>query len=750
MKMQSGPITTETTSRRQFLRGTAAVVPGLLIGFYLPERKTALSATEMKHSTDFAPNAFLRIGSDNAVTVISKHIEVGQGIYTGLATILAEELDAAWSQVRVEPAPADDNLYKNLRLGAQETCCSNSTLNSFDQYRHAGATARAMLVTAASQRWHVPANEIIVDKGIVEHLSSSQRATFGDLAEAASTVLPPTQVSLKDPRDFKLIGTDHLPRLDSKAKSSGSAVFPIDVMLPEMLVGSVERPKRIGAVPKRFDATGAKSVPGMIDVVPVTGGVAVVAKSFSAAQQGRKALKVEWDESKCESRGTRELLAEYHALLDKPGTVARRDGDITAALASSARVVTADYEFPYLAHVPMEPDSAVVRISTDKCEIWSYDAAPTSLQRKAARITGLHPEQVEVNSAYGGGSFGGGGGGSQIAVQVAHAIGGRFPVKLIETREDMMHSDQYRPMYVHRLTAGLDTQGNLIAWHHRIVGQSIFAGQPGYVTDGIDIVSVGGASNIPYDIPNILVDLHTTTCGIPINTWRSAGDSHTAFAIQTFLDDVAHAAGVDPFEFRRKLLARDPREKKILEFAADHRFQDSMFAKFPRDRHVLELVANKADWGRPLPAGRGRGVAVHYSFRTSVAHVADVTVGNDGTFKVDRVVCAIDCGIPVNPDIIRAQVEGGVAFALSSVLHERITFNAGAVEQSNFNDYRLLRINEMPKVEVHIVPSREPPTGIGEPVVPTVGPAVANAIFAATGRRLRTLPFSDPRNKEKQ
>jgi isoquinoline 1-oxidoreductase beta subunit len=734
--------TVKAKSRRRFLKAGAVVVPGLVIGFYLPERRVALALQTMEQPAVFAPNAFLRIGANNIVTVISKHIEVGQGVYTGLATIVAEELDAAWSQVRVEPAPADDNLYRNLRLGMQATCCSNSILNSFEQYRQAGAMARAMLVAAAAKRWQVPANEIAVEKGVVKHLRSSQQAAFGDLAPLAATVPPPGHVTLKDPQDYSLIGAPHLPRVDSKAKVNGSALFPIDVSLPEMVIVSVERPPRFGALLKRFDPAAARSVQGVIEVVPVSDGVAVVAKSFPAAQQGRKALQIEWDESKCESRGTPELLSEYRTLLDQPGAVARRDGDAATALAGAARTLTATYEFPYLAHVPMEPDSAVVRLSADRCDIWAYDAAPASLQNRAARITGLRREQVQVHSLYGGGSYGGGGGGADIAVEVAHATGGHFPVKLLDTREDMMRTDRYRPMYIHKLTAGLDEHGNLIAWHHRIVGQSIFAGQPGYVTNGVDITSVGGASNIPYNIPNILVDLHSTASRIPIATWRSVGDSHTAFAVETFLDDIAHAAGRDPLQIRRDLLARDPREKPILEFAADPRFRDTTFAKFPRDRQVLELAAAKADWVTPLPAGKGRGIAVHYSFRTSLAHVAEVTVGPNGGVKVDRVVCAIDCGLAINPDIIRAQVEGGVAFGLSSILHERITVKAGAVEQSNFHDYPVLRISEMPRVEVHIAPSGEPPTGIGEPVVPSVGPAVSNAIFAATGKRVRTLPLS--------
>lgn len=722
-------------TRRQFLK-TAAFV----IGFYAPERKTVI-ADASQEAGDFAPNAFLRIGTDSSVTIISKHVELGQGVYTGLATMLAEELGAAWSQVRVEAAPADDNLYKNLRLGIQATCCSASTMNSFEQYRQAGAMARAMLVAAAARRWQVPANEVTVENGIVKHLRSWQEAPFGDLASLAAIMPLPAQVTLKDPKDFKLIGAAHLPRLDSKAKCNGSALFPIDVSLPEMVIASVERPPRFGALPKSFDIAAAKSVPGVIEIVSLSGGIAVVANSFHAAQLGRKALKIEWDESKCEPRGTPQLLNEYRALLDQPGAIARRDGDSAKGLAGASRTMTATFEFPYLAHVPMEPDSAVVRLSADHCDIWTYDVTPASLQNRAAGITGLRREQVEVHTIFGGGSYGGGGGGADTAVEIAHALRGRFPLKLIETREDMFRADQFRPMYLHKLRAGLDAQGNLIAWHHRIVGQSIFAGQPGWVTNGVDLVSVAGASNIPYDIPNILVDLHSPTNGIPITTWRSAGDSHTAFAVETFLDDVAHAANRDPLEFRRTLLARDPRKKQILDLAADAHFRDSLFAKFPRDRQVLELAAAKAEWGTVLSPGRGRGIALHYSFRTSVAHVAEVTVSANGHFKVDRVVCAIDCGIAINPDIIRAQVEGGVAFGLSSILHESITVNGGGVEQSNFHDYRLLRINEMPKVEVHIVPSREPPTGIGEPVVPSVGPAVSNAIFAATGKRMRRLPI---------
>jgi isoquinoline 1-oxidoreductase beta subunit len=468
----------------------------------------------------------------------------------------------------------------------------------------------------------------------------------------------------------------------------------------------------------------------------------VVANSFIAARRGRDLLHIEWDESKAEMRGTPELIAEYRALLDQPGAIARRDGDCAQALARAARTITADFEYPYLAHAPMEPLSAVVRLSANQCDIWTGDWDISDIQDDAVRITGLKQEQIFIHSLYGGGSFGRRGGDASQAVEIAKGIGGRAPVKLLWTREEDIQTGPFRPMYLHRLVAGLDEQGNLIAWQHRIVGQSVLGDDPGFIIDGIDITSVAGASNVPYDIPNILVDLHTTTLPIPVDQWRSVGDSHTAFSVETFLDDVAHAAGKDPYEFRLELLSKDPRNKEILQLIAPAPMRQSLFAKFPRDRQVMQLAAEKAGWGTPLPPGRGRGLAVHYSFHASLAYVAEVTVSSDGSVKVDRVVCAVDCGVAINPDVIRAQVEGGVAFGLGAILSSTITLKQGRVEQSNFNGYRVLRMNEMPKVEVYIVNSAEPPSGIGEPTVPPIGPAVSNAIFAATGRRVRTLPLS--------
>ena len=728
--------------RRQFLKAGSSTAAGLVLGFWLPQRGRFAEAQIGAEQRAFAPNAFVRVAPDNIVAIISKHCEAGQGIHTGLATILAEELDADWAQVRVEPAPADRTVYKNLQFGAQGTGGSNSIPNSWLQYRRAGATARAMLISAAAKKWNVPESELVADRGTIRHELSSRQARFGELAEEAALLPVPAQITLKDPKNFKLIGAARLPRIDCKQKTLGTAVFASDFSLPGMLTAVVARPPRFGVVVRGFDPVAAKAAPGVTGVVQISTGVAVVASSLSAARSGRDLLHIDWDKSHAETRGTPELIAEYRALLARPGAIARRDGDCAQALARAARTLTADFEYPYLAHAPMEPLSGVVRLSADQCDIWTGDWDISGVQDDAARITGLRQEQILIHSVYGGGSFGRRGGDASQAVEIAKAIGGHAPVKLLWTREEDIQTGPFRPMYLHRLTAGLDEQGNLIAWQHRIVGQSVLGDNPSWIVDGVDITSVAGASNIPYDIPNILVDLHTPTPGIPADQWRSVGDSHTAFSVETFLDDVAHAAGKDPYQLRLELLSKDPRSKAILQLTAPAPLRPSLFAKFPRDRQVMRLAAQKAGWGTPLPPGKGRGLAVHYSFHASLAYVAEVTVALDGSVKVDRVVCAVDCGVAINPDVIRAQVEGGVAFGLGAILFSTVTLRQGKVEQSNFNDYRVLRINEMPKIEVYIVDSAEPPSGIGEPTVPPIGPAVSNAIFAATGKRVRTLPLS--------
>lgn len=707
--------------RRRFLASSLAAGAGLVIGLRLPRAARAAEAG----AGDGELNAFVRIGADDRVTVISKHIEFGQGTYTGLATILAEELDADWATVAVVAAPADVERYKNLLFGVQGTGGSTAMANSWEQMRRAGATARAMLVAAAAAAWSVPAAEIEVERGVVRHPASGRSARFGALAAKAAQLEPPAEVTLKDPKDFTLIGREDLPRVDVPAKTRGTARFALDVAGPGLATALVAHPPRFGATVRSFDAAAAKRVPGVRDVVAIPQGVAVLADGFWAAKQGRDALTIEWDESGAETRGTAELVAEYRALLDRPGLPARRDGDAAAALAGAARRVVAEYEFPFLAHAPMETLTGVIRKVEGGWELSSGWQLQTIDHAVAAEVLGVAPAAVAIETLYAGGSFGRratpGGDFARELAEVGKAVGGRYPVKLVWTREDDLRGGLYRPLYLHRLEAGLDAAGRIVAWSHRIVGQSLMTGTPFEafsVKEGVDASSVEGASDLPYAIPHLGVELHTTQVGVPVLWWRSVGHTQNGYATEAFFDEVAEAAGRDPFELRRELLAGHPRH-----------------------RGVLELAAEKAGWGRPLPPGRARGLAVHASFSSYVAEVAEVSRGKDGLPKVERVVCAVDCGVAINPDNIRAQMEGGIGYGLSAVLHDEITLEQGRVVQSNFHDYPMLRLHEMPEVEVHIVRSAEAPTGVGEPGVPPIGPAVANAWAALTGERVRRLPF---------
>jgi isoquinoline 1-oxidoreductase beta subunit len=718
----------ENESRRRFLQGTA----GLTLAIYLPMSASAAAGSKKAASAmSFEPNAFLRIAEDNTVTVISKHLEMGQGTYTGIATIVAEELDADWSQVRVESAPADAKRYNNLLWGpAQGTGGSTAIANSWEQLRKAGASARAMLVSAAAQQWNVPPAEIQVANGTVMHKASGRKASFGQLARAAADEAAPADVKLKDPKDFSLIGK-RIPRKDSVAKTTGKAVFTQDIHLPGMLTAVVAHPPRFGAKVKSFDALKAKAVKGVVDVVRIPAGVAVLAKDTWSAKKGRDALAVEWDESAAFKLGSAQILEKYRELAKSPGKVASSTGDADKALAGAARTLEASYDFPYLAHAAMEPMNCVVRLGEDGCEVWNGEQMQTVDQMVLAKLFGLPPEKVRINTLYAGGSFGRRASKDSDyileAAQIVKAINGRAPVKLVWMREDDMRAGYYRPMFHHRLWAGLDDQGKLVGWRHRLVGQSILAGSPFemMMKDGIDAVSVEGAANLPYAIPNMQVDLHTPTdVGVPVLWWRSVGSTHTAFSTECFIDELAQVAKKDPVAWRLSMLDRHPRHAAVLKLAAD-----------------------KAGWGATLPAGkagerRGRGVAVHESFNSYVAQVAEVTVKDDGSYRVDRIVCVVDCGIAINPDVIRAQVEGSVGFALSTILQSAITLTDGRVDQSNFHDYQPVRMTDMPRVEVHIVPSAANPTGIGEPGVPPLAPAVANALAAATGKRVRKLPIS--------
>lgn len=725
--------TIENLSRRRFLQGSA----GLTLGFCLPALAApgagpGKAGEGVVGPIHFEPNAFLRIGTDNTVTVLSKHLEMGQGTYTGLATILADELDADWNTVHVEGAPADAKRYNNLFWGpAQGTGGSTAMANSWEQMRRAGAAGRAMLVSAAAIKWNVPAAEIMVRDGVISHAKSKHRASFGELAVDAATLPVPTDLKLKDPKDFRLIGKQ-VKRKDSADKTNGQARFTQDVQLPGMLVAVVAHPPRFGATVKSFDARRAKAVKGVVDVVQIPQGVAVLAHDTWSAKKGRDALSVNWDESQAFTLGSEEIFARYRELAKTPGLVAHQSGDADQAFGKAAKVVRASYDFPYLAHAAMEPMNCVIRLGSDGCEVWNGEQMQTGDQYALAGLFGLKPEQVTIHMLYAGGSFGRRASShSDYVLEAAHivkAIGGRAPVKLVWMREDDMRAGYYRPLFHHALEAALDDKGRLTGWRHRLVGQSIVAGtafEKNLVKDGIDQVSVEGAANLPYAIPNMKVDLHTPKdIPVPVLWWRSVGSSHTAYSTETFLDQVAGAMGKDPVALRLALLSGHPRHAG-----------------------VLKLAAEKAGWGTPLKSGkpgarRGRGVAVHESFNSYVAQVAEVTVAKDGSIKVDRIVCAVDCGIAINPDNVRAQVQGAIGFALSAALHGEITLKEGRVEQGNFDGYPPLRIHEMPVVEVHIVPSAAAPSGIGEPGVPPAAPAVANAIAAATGKHLTRMPFN--------
>ncbi|HRD67572.1 MAG TPA: xanthine dehydrogenase family protein molybdopterin-binding subunit [Candidatus Competibacter sp.] len=717
----------DNPGRRTFLKASAALGAGLTLGFYLPPGRAAQQAAAAT-ATAFAPNAFLRIAPDNTVTVLVKHLEMGQGVYTGLPMLVAEELEVPWEQIRVESAPADAKLYGNLAWGgtAQGTGGSTSLTNSWDQLRQAGATAREMLIAAAAVLWKVEPGTLKAENGSVVHPQSQRRATYGELVAKAAELTPPQSVKLKAPTEWKIIGKS-LPRKDGHAKAVGQAQFAGDLKLPGLLTALVARPPLFGARVKSVKADTARAVPGVKAVVQIPQGVAVVARDFWAAKKGRDALTIEWDETDAAKVSSDALREQYLALAKTTGKIAADHGDAAQTLSKAAKTLEATFTFPYLAHAPMEPLVCVVQLQDDACEIWAGSQLQTLDQAIAAKIAGLKPEQVTIHTTLAGGSFGRHANPTSdyIAEAVATAKATRelnAPIRLMWTREDDIKGGYYRPSFAHRIAAGLDAQGKPVAWLQRIVGQSIVAGTPfkSMIKNGIDPTSVEGAANLAYAIPNLRVELHSPQIGVPVLWWRSVGHTHVAFATEVFIDELAAAAGQDPYEYRRALLT-------------DH----------PRHRAALELVAEKAGWGTPLPKGRGRGIAVHESFDSFVAEVAEVTVQPDGNFKVDRVVCAVDCGVAVNPNVIEAQMQGGIGFGLAAALHGKITLKDGRVEQSNYADYPLLRIGEMPQIEVHIVPSEARPTGVGEPGVPPIAPAVANALYAATGKRVRDLPI-DP------
>jgi len=718
----------EGTSRRGFLIGAAATAGGLVIGFGDGAFAAAPAETK-KPAAPVSPfAAYLEIGADNQVTVLSSQFDMGQGSYHGVATLVVEELGADWDQVTVVGASANTALYGNIMWGgvAQGTGGSTTIATSFERYRKAGATARAMLVAAAAEAWQVPAGEIAVAAGMLSH-PSGKKATFGAMAAMAAKQPIPENVPLKSHDQWTEIGSETRRRFDTAPKTDGTHDFTIDIKLPGMLTAVMIHPPRFGATVQSFEAAEAKAMPGVVDVVAVPRGVAVVAEHMWAALKARDAVRVTWDESKAEKRGSAGLLDEFERLSKEPPALkAASKGDAAGAMAKADKVVEATYRFPYLAHAAMEPLNAVARMNADgTLEVWGGLQIPDLYIHVAAATAGVEKEKVRLHVMKTGGGFGrrGVGDGDIVneAVSVAKAIGFKAPVKVQWTRENDMQGGRYRPAYVHRMKAGVDKDGTIAAWEHHIVGQSIVAGTPfqGMIQDGVDPTSVEGAANLPYALSNMDVGLTTMEVGIPVLWWRSVGSTHTAYSTETFLDEVAAAAGRDPLALRLELLK-------------DH----------PRHAGVLKLAAEKAGWGKPVAAGRALGLAVHESFASYVAQVAEVSIV-DGMPRVHRVVCAVDCGIPVNPDVIRAQVEGSIGFGLGAILAENLTLTDGVVDQGNYDTYTPLRIDAMPDVEVHIVASTESPTGIGEPGVPPIGPAVANAVFKLTGSMRRTLPFAE-------
>ena len=703
-------------NRRDFLKTGAGGGVALVVGFYLPGKFEALAAAPPAEPA--ALNAWVRIAPDDSVTLFIDKSEMGQGVVTSLAMLLAEELEFDWKKVKTEFAPAAPP-YFNPLFGLQGTGGSTSIRASWGPLTKAGAAAREMLVTAAAQQWYVEPSACHVENGAVVHNATNKRLGYGALVEQAAKLPVPANPALKDPKDYKYIGKP-MKRLDTPSKVNGKADFGIDVRLPNIQHAVVARCPVFGGKLKSFDDSKAKAVRGVKQILQISTGVAVVADNTWSAMEGRRALQITWDEGSNAANSSDTIRKLYLAAAEKPGAIARKDGDADAALASAAKKVEAAYEVPFLAHATMEPMNCAADVRADGCDIYAPTQFQTFVQMTGAKITGLKPEQVRVHTTFLGGGFGRRAEQDFVAEAVEISKGTGAPVQVTWSREDDIQNDFYRPAAYTKLVAGLDADGWPVAWKSRIVGPSIMSRFfPGSVKNGIDETSVEGQANSKYGIPNFLVEYALTEAGVPVGFWRSVGNSHNGYITECFMEELAKASGKDPFEFRRKLLANAPRH-----------------------RGVLELAAAKAGWGQPLAAGRTRGIAVVESFGSYVAEVAEVSVNRkSGEVRVHRVVCAVDCGRYVNPDTIAAQMEGGIVFGLTAALKGQITIAKGRVEQSNFHDYEMLRLNETPKVEVYIVPSNEAPGGVGEPGTPPIAPAVCNAIFAATGKPIRRLPI---------
>jgi isoquinoline 1-oxidoreductase subunit beta len=705
-------------SRRTFLKASAAAGGGLLVSVTITN---AIGDAQAADAGAFAPDAFIRIDRSGQVTLIIPQVEMGQGVYTSMPMLIAEELEVELKQVRVEHAPPDDRLFGNRLLGFQVTGGSTSVRAFWEPLRMAGATARDMLASAAAAIWQVTKDSCRAEMGEVIHVPTGRRLAYGALVDKAAKLPTPDKVALKDPKDFKLIGTA-AKRLDAPDKVSGKAEFGIDVKVPGMKIAAVAACPVIGGKLGRVDDSKARGVRGVRRVIRLENAVAVVADHMWAAKKGLAALDIAWDDGENAHISTADIVKQLEAAANGPAVVARNEGDVAKAMAGAAKTVEATYQLPFLAHATMEPMNCTAHVRGDGCDVWVGTQVATRARAAAAAASGLPLEKIQVHNRLLGGGFGRRLDVDNItqAVQIARQVD--FPVKVVWSREEDIQHDVYRPYYHDRLAAGVDEKGLPIAWSHRVVGSSIEARWvPQEFANGLDSDAVEGAAG-PYAFPNVLVDYvrKEPPSGLTTGWWRGVGLTHNAFMVEGFIDELAVAAKKDPVAYRRALLETNSRM-----------------------RAVLDLAAEKAGWSRALPAGVGRGVSVMFGFGTYIAQIAEVAVARDGQVRVQRVVCAVDCGRTVNPDTIKAQIEGGIIFGITAALYGEITLEKGRVVQSNFDNYQMLRIDETPAIEVHIIDSDAESGGIGEPGTSAIAPAVVNAIFAATGKRLRRLPI-DP------
>ena len=705
-------------SRRSFLKFTvsAAVGGGMMLAFGLPAR--AEVSDDLTTDAPFAPNAFLRIDRSGKVVVVNRYIEMGQGTYTSIPMLIAEELEVDVNTVVVEHSPPDDKVYANPLIGIQMTGGSTAVRGSYVPLRQAGATARTMLITAAAQRWNVDPSSCRAQSGVVVHEASGRKLAYGELVDDAAKLPVPETVKLKEPAEFKLIGTRQ-KRLDSYGKVDGSAKFGIDSRPPGMKFAVVAASPTFGGKLVAVDEAKAKAVPGVTQVVRLDDAVAIVAAHTWAAKQGLAAASPTWDAGPNAKLSTADIVAQLTAAVEKTGAVARHDGDPEAGIAQAMQKVDAVYEQPFLAHATMEPMNCTVHATKDGCDIWVGTQIPGRSQGAVAKLTGLKPEQIRIHNHLLGGGFG-----RRLeydgivrAVQIAQQVSG--PVQVIWTREEDIQHDMYRPYYYDSIRAGLDAQGKPIGWSHRIAGSSIIARYfPTALKNGIDSDAVECSRDPAYDLSAIHVEWFAQEPpDIPTAWWRGVGPTRSTFVVESFIDELASAAKQDPLAYRLALLD-----------------------KAPRAGAVLRLAAEQSGWGKPLPAGQGRGIALCTGFGSFIAQVVQVSVDKNGSVNPTHVWCVVDCGVMVNPDTVEAQMQSGIIFGLSGVLYGEITIKDGRVEQTNFGDYRVLRINETPKIDVHLVKSSEAPGGIGEPGTSCVMPALTNAVFAATGKRIRKLP----------